>query len=614
MLPQSKRTRLKVAAKATSSAMKKYATQLMLIVIVAVLTSVAMLTYGNLNNLLVERDLVRHYNRTLREVETVLSIVKDAEIGHRGFQLTRDSSFLEPYLASLTTVEIAVHTLDSLMVNNAQQVRLDTIKGLVNNQYRLVAEMLVTTSQKGAYIDATYETLLLRGERNMNTLRNQIKIFSDVQRELLMTRLSREKEYYDLAPIVILVYGLLAIGSVVILFYRVSDALRKRTLAERELVEKNTSLEIAQNLLRNVLNSSPNSILAYKAIRDNKNEIIDFEGMSVNEAGLNFANMKEKDIVGKSLLATFPHAALELVDVYKEVVKSGESKNIPAFEYTGFNQWFNITIVKSGDGFVVTSVNITDLKIKEKRLEQINSDLKRSNEELEQFAYVASHDLQEPLRKIRAFGDLLATEFITKEADALDYIQRMQNASSRMQVLIQDILSFSRVSQNSSKQEPLDLNSLVNEVVDDLENQIVRENAEVIIENLPTINGDRAQIKRLFQNLISNAIKFHQPGRPPRVTVTATKLSSAKMHLSFQNADPKTSYCRFEVADNGIGFDAQYTEKIFNIFQRLHGRADYEGTGIGLAICKKIVTNHWGYITAESSKDGSTFIVILPVT
>lgn len=605
---------MKVAAKATSSAMKKYATQLMLIVIVAVLTSVAMLTYGNLNNLLVERDLVRHYNRTLREVETILSIVKDAEIGHRGFQLTRDSSFLEPYLASLTTVEIAVHTLDSLMVNNAQQVRLDTIKGLVNNQYRLVAEMLVTTSQKGAYIDATYETLLLRGERNMNTLRNQIKIFSDVQRELLMTRLSREKEYYDLAPIVILVYGLLAIGSVVILFYRVSDALRKRTLAERELVEKNTSLEIAQNLLRNVLNSSPNSILAYKAIRDNKNEIIDFEGMSVNEAGLNFANMKEKDIVGKSLLATFPHAALELVDVYKEVVKSGESKNIPAFEYTGFNQWFNITIVKSGDGFVVTSVNITDLKIKEKRLEQINSDLKRSNEELEQFAYVASHDLQEPLRKIRAFGDLLATEFITKEADALDYIQRMQNASSRMQVLIQDILSFSRVSQNSSKQEPLDLNSLVNEVVDDLENQIVRENAEVIIENLPTINGDRAQIKRLFQNLISNAIKFHQPGRPPRVTVTATKLSSAKMHLSFQNADPKTSYCRFEVADNGIGFDAQYTEKIFNIFQRLHGRTDYEGTGIGLAICKKIVTNHWGYITAESSKDGSTFIVILPVT
>jgi signal transduction histidine kinase len=594
--------------------MKKYATQLMLIVIVAVLTSVAMLTYGNLNNLLVERDLVRHYNRTLREVETVLSIVKDAEIGHRGFQLTRDSSFLEPYLASLTTVEIAVHTLDSLMVTSAQQVRLDTIKGLVNNQYRLVAEMLVTTSQKGAYIDATYETLLLRGERNMNTLRNQIKIFSDVQRELLMTRLSREKEYYDLAPIVILVYGLLAIGSVVILFYRVSDALRKRTLAERELVEKNTSLEIAQNLLRNVLNSSPNSILAYKAIRDNKNEIIDFEGMSVNEAGLNFANMKEKDIVGKSLLATFPHAALELVDVYKEVVKSGESKNIPAFEYTGFNQWFNITIVKSGDGFVVTSVNITDLKIKEKRLEQINSDLKRSNEELEQFAYVASHDLQEPLRKIRAFGDLLATEFITKEADALDYIQRMQNASSRMQVLIQDILSFSRVSQNSSKQEPLDLNSLVNEVVDDLENQIVRENAEVIIENLPTINGDRAQIKRLFQNLISNAIKFHQPGRPPRVTVTATKLSSAKMHLSFQNANPKTSYCRFEVADNGIGFDAQYTEKIFNIFQRLHGRADYEGTGIGLAICKKIVTNHWGYITAESSKDGSTFIVILPVT
>ena len=613
-MPQNKRTRLKVAAKATSSAMKKYATQLMLIVIVAVLTSVAMLTYGNLNNLLVERDLVRHYNRTLREVETILSIVKDAEIGHRGFQLTRDSSFLEPYLASLTTVEIAVHTLDSLMVNNAQQVRLDTIKGLVNNQYRLVAEMLVTTSQKGAYIDATYETLLLRGERNMNTLRNQIKIFSDVQRELLMTRLSREKEYYDLAPIVILVYGLLAIGSVVILFYRVSDALRKRTLAERELVEKNTSLEIAQNLLRNVLNSSPNSILAYKAIRDNKNEIIDFEGMSVNEAGLNFANMKEKDIVGKSLLATFPHAALELVDVYKEVVKSGESKNIPAFEYTGFNQWFNITIVKSGDGFVVTSVNITDLKIKEKRLEQINSDLKRSNEELEQFAYVASHDLQEPLRKIRAFGDLLATEFITKEADALDYIQRMQNASSRMQVLIQDILSFSRVSQNSSKQEPLDLNSLVNEVVDDLENQIVRENAEVIIENLPTINGDRAQIKRLFQNLISNAIKFHQPGRPPRVTVTATKLSSAKMHLNFQNANPKTSYCRFEVADNGIGFDAQYTEKIFNIFQRLHGRTDYEGTGIGLAICKKIVTNHWGYITAESSKDGSTFIVILPVT
>ncbi len=249
-------------------------------------------------------------------------------------------------------------------------------------------------------------------------------------------------------------------------------------------------------------------------------------------------------------------------------------------------------------------------KIQERTLQllETNNELTRSNKELENFAYVASHDLQEPLRKIRAFGDILKKRYSTNLPEqASEYIERMQKASYRMQKLIDDLLSYSRVSRTPKLNEPVDLNELVEEVMDDLEETIRIKNAVVKYVDLPKIMGDHRQLKQLFQNLISNGIKFHKPDLAPIVEIKQQLLKEVETKTNNgQNLELRFS-------DNGIGFDEQYHDKIFTIFQRLHGRSAYEGTGIGLAICKKIVENHGGKLYAQSEPGtGSEFVVILP--
>ncbi|HEX6222989.1 MAG TPA: ATP-binding protein, partial [Chryseolinea sp.] len=270
---------------------------------------------------------------------------------------------------------------------------------------------------------------------------------------------------------------------------------------------------------------------------------------------------------------------------------------------------------KSTMDILGTVIDVTDQKMYEAQLEQYTAELKRSNEDLEQFAYVASHDLQEPLRKIRAFGDRLSARY-QKQLDEQgeDYIKRMQSASVRMQSLIEDLLAFSRLAKNNEALQRIDMNKVMEEVQEDLDIQIKREQAVLKIAKMPFLTGDKMQIRRLFQNLINNAIKFHKPNELPVVEVFGKNVRWMEVKKELGVALPDIPYVMITVKDNGIGFDERFNEKIFNIFQRLHGRTEYEGTGIGLAICRKIVTNHKGYITARSKEDlGSEFIVVLPV-
>jgi PAS domain S-box-containing protein len=231
-----------------------------------------------------------------------------------------------------------------------------------------------------------------------------------------------------------------------------------------------------------------------------------------------------------------------------------------------------------------------------------NQALVRSNHELEQFASVASHDLQEPLRKIQAFGERLQSKYAAQLDDqGRQYIERMQNSASRMRTLIDDLLTFSRITTKARPFEDVDLAEIAEEVVSDLEARIHDTGGEVILEDLPTIQADPLQIRQLLQNLISNGLKFRRPDVPPVVRVWQ----------SFTENDPET--CVLHIADNGIGFDETYLDRIFEVFQRLHGRLEYEGTGMGLAICRKIAERHGGSITAESQVgSGSTFIIRLP--
>jgi signal transduction histidine kinase len=274
---------------------------------------------------------------------------------------------------------------------------------------------------------------------------------------------------------------------------------------------------------------------------------------------------------------------------------------------------FTIAILFAG--YIVLARQLRMRQQAQSELENKVQDLNRSNRELEQFAYVASHDLQEPLRKIQTFGDRLVHRYRNGlNEDIRTGLLKIQAAAARMQTLIDDLLGYSRVLHVANEFVPTDLSQVVNDVLSDMEVSIQNKAARVSVDPLPALVAVPSQMHQLFQNLLSNAIKFSKP------TVTPT------VHVSHQvvkgNTVPGTKpieraamFHKISVEDNGIGFDQAYTDKIFVIFQQLHNKMEFGGTGIGLAVCKKIVENHGGYIAAESKPGvGSTFTFYLPAT
>ena len=279
-----------------------------------------------------------------------------------------------------------------------------------------------------------------------------------------------------------------------------------------------------------------------------------------------------------------------------------------------------VTPLRDGDGCIAGAVAVCTAIPKAKQTAglptrqveaqgQANRELVRSNTELLQFASVASHDLQEPLRKILAFGDRLRrSDSVTLSERGQDSLARMLVAADRMQTLINDLLAFARVTTAAHPFVPVDLAAIARGVLGDLENQVARCGGRVLIGALPIIEADTLQMRQLLQNLISNALKFRQPDRPPEVSITAEIVDAPA-----SAAPGSAPWHRLIVQDNGIGFDQQYAERIFRVFERLHGRTEYEGTGIGLALCRQIAERHGGGIRAVGQPGtGATFLVTLP--
>jgi PAS domain S-box-containing protein len=252
-------------------------------------------------------------------------------------------------------------------------------------------------------------------------------------------------------------------------------------------------------------------------------------------------------------------------------------------------------------------MDVTEHKNAEKQLELFNEKLQQSNRELQDFAYVASHDLQEPLRKVQAFADRLNTKYADAlEGTGLDYLERMRSAAARMQKLIQDLLTFSRVSTKAQPFAAVNLDEVTREVLSDLEVSIEQAGAVIEITELPMLQADPLQMRQLMQNLIGNALKFRQAGISPVIKISGRHVKTGKK-------DFREDLWEISVEDNGIGFDEKYLDRIFTVFQRLHGRAEYEGSGVGLAVCRKIAERHNGSITARSTPGkGTIFTVTLP--
>jgi light-regulated signal transduction histidine kinase (bacteriophytochrome) len=271
-------------------------------------------------------------------------------------------------------------------------------------------------------------------------------------------------------------------------------------------------------------------------------------------------------------------------------------------------------------GFSKVTHDLTDkkkandlMKLKSEEIELKNIELDKMNKELKSFAYISSHDLQEPLRKIQTF----ASRIVDKEKENLseegnELFNRMQASAARMQSLIDDLLAYSRTHTSELNFEKVNLNTLIEEVVQDLKEEIEQRQATIQTDNLQEVRVIPFQLQQLFYNLISNSLKFSKPEQPLKITIKSEYIKGNTLEI--ENIDSSTTYCHISFEDNGIGFEQQYSEKIFELFQRLYGRNEYNGTGIGLAIVKRIVDNHNGAITAKGEEGkGATFDIYLPV-
>lgn len=329
-----------------------------------------------------------------------------------------------------------------------------------------------------------------------------------------------------------------------------------------------------------------------------------------NERFSEMLRMPLERIVGSSLCKHMMQddrdVCAEILDKGKKEGRKGEVR-LKTSDGMAFPVRLSISPMHLGTVIAACAVitDISERKLAEEEIRTYMSKLEASNKELQDFAFIASHDLQEPLRKLQVFGDLLVERHRESlDQQAHDYIVRMQNAASRMSALLRSLLNYSRVATSAQAFTRVNLKEAINEALSNLEIRIRETRGSVIVGDLPSIQGDRSQMIQLFQNLIANAIKFHIQGKSPAVTIHSRVVEN---HL------PKGRRYEIYVEDNGIGFDEKYLDRIFKPFERLHGRSEYGGVGMGLAICKKIVDRHHGTITARSApEEGTVFVLSFP--
>jgi signal transduction histidine kinase len=456
----------------------------------------ALLSYQLVGRLLRNGELVVHTHEVLAKLEETIAALIIAESSQRGFLLTGDAIYLEPYSVHVKQVAEHLARFEELTADNpGQQGRAHRLRRLIDRRLAIIQGSLEANRTSGREAARQF---VLRG-RGHETMDAILALASEMKRSeerLLLTRSQDSAASGRLVLLSILAANLLGMALVVV---------------------------------------TGRSLLRYFAERKHSEEAL--------------------------------HEAQGLLEVRVEERTS-------------------------------------DLALANQRLQQFTIELERSNRELQDFAFIASHDLQEPLRKIQAFGDRLRTKYgAVLGAEALDYLDRMQRAAQRMHTLINDLLTFSRVTSRGQPFIPVDLNRVAQDVLSDLEVRLQQSEGTVDLCPLPVIEADPTQMRQLLQNLIGNGLKFHRPGSPPTVRVESASVD-----------DGAVPQVRLTVEDNGIGFDPKYLDRLFTPFQRLHGRAEYEGTGMGLAVCRRIVERHGGSVTAESQPgQGARFLVILPV-
>jgi len=392
---------------------------------------------------------------------------------------------------------------------------------------------------------------------------------------------------------------------------------------ERQVKERTQALEQAQftlvlsnQYLQNIINKFETPFASLTPVFEGE-EIIDFRFKASNEAYSRYSNQPPEAIQNKIVSEIFPnYQKTDAFERYVDTYKTGRPHKWDLhYNLDGLDIYITVVCSKINDEVAVHFTDFTTLKRLQNDLLRNIEELQRSNKNLEDFAYAASHDLKEPIRKIHFFADRIKNEIKEKlTGEQLAVFSKLENATSRMRSLVDDLLSYSQVNQKPREFETVNLEQLLNGVLTDLELEIEEKNATITVENLPTVKGFSRQLQQLFHNLLSNALKYKNPDRPLLVNIYCKEVKGIEVPLSLSTEEKQRNYYQITVADNGIGFNKQDAEIIFHVFQRLHPNAEYRGTGVGLSIARKVAQNHEGFIWATGVPgEGASFEVLLPV-
>jgi two-component system sensor kinase FixL len=571
------------------------------------LASLGALSYQNFtdqkdNQRRVEQSLV-----VLDELENVQSLLQFVLRGAKGYLLSGDREFLEPYDQAVIEVPYKLKDLRSLNVDDLRQrQRLRDLVPLVAAELN-GAKKLVASYERGLIATAA--------ERSASAELQAIEERLDLAlREMRREEERLLKEHQALATsharkIVDLIIGF---ASFAVLIVALVGLALWRDFSARRRFESALAESDARN--RAILDTAQDGIVTF-----NEKGVLE----SLNPAAERMFGYAAHELIGLRYSALMPEAERErgerrlagyidtgrgLIATAQEEVGRRKDGRIFPFEYS-----VGETRLASGRHFTAIIRDISRRKRVEQSLRDSSAKLAESNRELENYAAVAAHDLQEPLRKIQTFGERLQVSCGAAIGEqGRDYLGRMIDAAGRMRTLIHDLLALSRVSAKAAAFASVDLAKVTREVAADLERELAQSSGRIEIERLPTIEADALQMRQLLQNLVGNALKYRRADEPPVVKLSSCCTSPTGEPSATE--PPADGLCQVTVEDNGIGFDERYLDRIFNPFQRLHGRDQYEGSGIGLAICRRIVERHGGTITARSAPgQGSTFIVSLPL-
>ncbi|MEI9892796.1 MAG: CHASE3 domain-containing protein [Chthoniobacter sp.] len=570
---------------------------------------IGFISYRSTRAFILTADWVAHTREVMEIQERTQRHLMEMESGRRGFIMTGDESYLRGFEEAQSQIIENFNALKTYTADTPQQtLKLDRLLTLIQRNFSQQQIEIETRRTKGF---AASLTVFSKGESAQATqdIRKILADFDREQRALLAERAALTRFVGRATTLTILA------GSAFTFFaLLVACILILRDVAARHRAEE--ALAAEHHLLLSIIDTIPDHVY-----------VKDVEGRFIldNIAHRDMYGPKtEGTTTGRTVFDYYSAADAERFDEDDHrVIETGEgifNNEEPREQEDGSELWIQTTKVPLRDtdgsiiGLVGISADISDRKAAEAQLLRFAAQLESSNAELQNFASVASHDLQEPLRKIQAFSDRLRVKCgAMLTAQGLDYLERMQNAAQRMQVLIQDLLKLSRVTSRALPFEECNLNEIVRAVLSDLEIMIEQKNAAVEVGELPTIEADPVQMRQLFQNLISNALKFQKAGERPEVVVEGRIYEMKERNGAGAAAGPRI--CKIVVRDNGIGFDPKFADQIFVVFQRLHSRSEFEGTGIGLAVCRKITDRHGGSIVAKSAEgQGAAFIVTLPVT